>query len=334
MASAEGGASSFPMSPEVAAKKPLVVLLVGMAGTGKSTLTHRLALASKEQGINSYFINLDPAAMGETSYGANIDIRDTVDYKKVMKEYRLGPNGAIMTSLNLYATKFHQVISILEKKEGLDYIFVDTPGQIEVFTWSASGQLITEAFASTFPTCTLFVGDNVRCSNPQTFMSMMLYASSVMYKSQLPLILVLNKIDVVAAEQVMSWIRDTDSLSEALKTTKGYAATLTSSLALFIHEFYENIPCVGVSAVEGTGIRELFGAAGLGSCKEEYVKSYLPLVGERVQRVQQAESARQVADTNRLRQDLREGVPPAASASNPVSSRPAPVHYDALDDVE
>jgi hypothetical protein len=32
-------------------------------------------------------------------FGANIDIHDTVRYKDVMKEYGLGPNGGILTSL-------------------------------------------------------------------------------------------------------------------------------------------------------------------------------------------------------------------------------------------
>jgi predicted GTPase len=32
-------------------------------------------------------------------FGANIDIRDTVQYKDVMKEYDLGPNGGILTLL-------------------------------------------------------------------------------------------------------------------------------------------------------------------------------------------------------------------------------------------
>jgi hypothetical protein len=32
-------------------------------------------------------------------FETNIDIRDTVQYKKVMKEYGLGPNGGILTSL-------------------------------------------------------------------------------------------------------------------------------------------------------------------------------------------------------------------------------------------
>ena len=38
-----------------------------------------------------------------------------------------------------------QVIQLLEKPRdpALKYVFVDTPGQIEIFTWSASGQLIT-----------------------------------------------------------------------------------------------------------------------------------------------------------------------------------------------
>ena len=79
-------------------------------------------------------------------YPANIDIRDTVNYKEVMKQYGLGPNGGIVTSLNLFATKFDQVLNLIEKRsEDCEHVIIDTPGQIEVFTWSASGNIITEA---------------------------------------------------------------------------------------------------------------------------------------------------------------------------------------------
>lgn len=61
------------------------------------------------QGIKSYYVNLDPAVKS-VPFAANIDIRDTVDYKEVMRQYQLGPNGAIMTSLNLFATRFDQVL--------------------------------------------------------------------------------------------------------------------------------------------------------------------------------------------------------------------------------
>jgi len=60
----------------------------------------------------AYLINLDPA-VHRTPFTANIDIKDTVDYKQVMKEYGLGPNGAIVTSLNLFSTRFDQVLKIV-----------------------------------------------------------------------------------------------------------------------------------------------------------------------------------------------------------------------------
>jgi len=57
-----------------------------------------------------------------------------------MKTYELGPNGAIMTSLNLFASQMGKTIEEIEaKKLEKQWILVDTPGQIEVFTWSASG---------------------------------------------------------------------------------------------------------------------------------------------------------------------------------------------------
>jgi hypothetical protein len=79
------------------------------AGTGKTTFMHRLVCDMQATNKRGYVINLDPAVM-TLPFGANIDIRDTVRYKEVMKEYGLGPNGGILTSLNLFATKFDEVL--------------------------------------------------------------------------------------------------------------------------------------------------------------------------------------------------------------------------------
>jgi len=89
--------------------RPSVCLLVlGMAGSGKTTFVQRLTGHLHSQGSPPYVINLDPA-VHEVPFPANIDIRDTVKYKEVMKQYGLGPNGGIVTSLNLFATRFDQV---------------------------------------------------------------------------------------------------------------------------------------------------------------------------------------------------------------------------------
>lgn len=94
-----------------------------------------------------------------------------------------------------------QVINVIEKRaDQLDYVLVDTPGQIEIFTWSASGAIITEAFASTFPTVVTYVVDTPRSASPVTFMSNMLYACSILYKTRLPLVLAFNKTDVAQHE--------------------------------------------------------------------------------------------------------------------------------------
>jgi GTPase SAR1 family protein len=139
-----------------------------------------------------------------------------------MKHYNLGPNGGILTSCNLFATRFDQVmtvavdgavptppdaltcpqvIQLCEKPRDppLEYIVVDTPGQIEIFTWSASGAIVTELFASTFPTMVVYVVDTPRCADPQTFMSNMLQACSILYKTKLPMLLVSSLSSLCAA---------------------------------------------------------------------------------------------------------------------------------------
>jgi GTPase SAR1 family protein len=168
----------------------------------------RINLHCIDKGIRAYYINLDPAT-ASVPFAANIDIRDTVNYKEVMHQYKLGPNGAILTSLNLFATKFDQVMKILERRaDEFDHIFVDTPGQIEAFTWSAGGQIIHELLANSFPTSILYVTDTPRCQSPTTFMSNMLYACSVLYKSKLPLVIVFNKTDVASFSFAQGWMSE------------------------------------------------------------------------------------------------------------------------------
>jgi GPN-loop GTPase len=233
----------------------------------------------------AYCVNLDPATIN-VPYHASIDIRDTVKYKQVMKQHKLGPNGAILTSLNLFATKFDQVMGLLEKRaygsamssstsensaplpastapKPMEYILIDTPGQIEAFTWSASGSIISESLASAFPTVLCFVVDTARCAaSPNTFMSNMLYACSMLYRTRLPLVVCFNKTDVVSHEFCLEWMRDSEAFQQALDDTaetSGFYGSLTRSLSLVLDEFYSNFAnACGVSAVTGSGTVEFW----------------------------------------------------------------------------
>jgi GTPase SAR1 family protein len=361
-------------------KKQSLSLFLIQNTTNDSTQSKRLG----------YAINLDPAAK-YIPFTSSIDIRDTVDYIEVMRQHKLGPNGAILTCLNLFATKFDQVMSILERRafpseevtlaatgeggEGsfevenavgetkqisdddnddkneacndtnnkgrstskssnetskntnstsspLDYILIDTPGQIEAFTWSASGTIVTSALATTFPTVLAFVVDTPRCAaSVHTFMSNMLYACSMLYRAKLPMVIVLNKIDVVGCEFVKEWMEDYESFQEALDDASaatngysdemagggggsGYYASLTRSLSLVLDEFYNHLHKVGVSAATGEGVDEFWEVVQQAAL--DYDEGYLVDLKNRVEEQKVKERAMQRVGARNLVRDLQE----------------------------
>ncbi|PNW81939.1 hypothetical protein CHLRE_06g267150v5 [Chlamydomonas reinhardtii] len=290
-------------SGQTAAPKPTVILVIGMAGSGKTTLIQRINAHLHATKRHGYIINMDPA-VASLPYGANIDIRDTVKYKNVMKQYNLGPNGGILTSCNLFATRFDQVIQLCEKPRDppLEYIVVDTPGQIEIFTWSASGAIVTELFASSFPTLVAYVVDTPRVTNPQTFMSNMLQACSILYKTKLPMLLLFNKVDVARHEFALDWMKDFDAYTAALEADSSYAATLSRSLALVLDSFYANMRAVGVSALTGEGMEEML--AQVGECAKEYKEFYVPELEKAKADKAAKEQARQTTEMAKLQADM------------------------------
>jgi len=85
-AEAEAAAKSAA-SPSKPVGKPTAVIIIGMAGSGKSTLMQRLNATLHGQGTPYYMVNLDPAVL-DAPFGPHVDIRDTVNYKEVMKQVR------------------------------------------------------------------------------------------------------------------------------------------------------------------------------------------------------------------------------------------------------
>ncbi|KAI9632834.1 aerobic respiration-related protein [Dioszegia hungarica] len=334
--SAEAGPSRAPpaAAPPVGAagadgeakKQPVVILCIGMAGSGKTTLLQRLNSHLHSKGSPPYILNLDPAVT-HMPYSANIDIRDTVDYKEVMKQYNLGPNGGILTALNLFTTKFDQVLGYVEKRaETVDYILVDTPGQIEIFTWSASGAIITDAIASTLPTVVAYIIDTPRTTSPATFMSNMLYACSIMYKTRLPFLLVFNKIDVEPHDFALEWMTDFEAYQAALAGAgggedgeSGYMNSLMGSMCLVLEEFYNNLKAVGVSAMTGQGMREFFAA--VEESRKEWETDYKPELDRLAAERESKAADEKKKHLERLMKDMNMSDAPGAGAGAAARSR-------------
>ncbi len=317
-------------------KKCPVVLVVGMAGSGKTTLVDAFSAwledededsqnegdtagesvantasepnvgatsgASPLPGDGCYVVNLDPAVTA-LPYEPNVDVRDTISYKNVMKEYALGPNGGILTSLNLYATRFDQVLELVETRAATHRaVVVDTPGQIETFTWSASGGIITDALAQSLATVVLFVLDVPRALNAMTFVSSMLYACSIMYKTRLPMVVVLNKCDAGDGKKVEEWMRDYDAFDSAMQE-HSMAGVLANSIAMGLEEFYKVVDTVHVSAIDGSGMDEL--ATAIEKAVGVYEAEYRPWVEERRRIAREVEDKRRENEMGRLKDDLK-----------------------------
>ncbi|SCU86794.1 LAFA_0E03092g1_1 [Lachancea sp. 'fantastica'] len=288
------------------------VICIGMAGSGKTTFMQRLNSHLHANKSAPYVVQLDPAVLN-VPYGVNIDIRDSVKYKKVMENYKLGPNGAIVTSLNLFSTKIDQVIKLVEnKREAHDYCIVDTPGQIECFVWSASGSIITESFASSFPTVIAYIVDTPRNSSPTTFMSNMLYACSILYKTKLPMIVVFNKTDVCKADFAREWMTDFEAFQEALRSDQdlngesglgsGYMGSLVNSMSLMLEEFYSQLDIVGVSSFTGDGFDEFL--TSVDKKVDEYETYYKAEREAILKRKEEEEAAKKQASLTHLMKDL------------------------------
>ncbi|KAJ6661263.1 hypothetical protein lerEdw1_015400 [Lerista edwardsae] len=222
---------------------------------------------------------------------------------KWSERYGLGPNGGIVTSLNLFATRFDQVMQFIEKRQSSSqYVLIDTPGQIEVFTWSASGSIITEALASSFPSVVVYVMDTSRSTNPVTFMSNMLYACSILYKTKLPFIVAMNKTDIVDHSFAVEWMQDFEIFQDALNQEVSFVSNLTRSMSLVLDEFYSSLKVVGISAVQGTGLDEFFEQ--VSRAVNEYEREYRPEYERLRTKLGKVQSQQQQEQLERLQRDM------------------------------
>ena len=111
---------------------PYGQLLLGSPGAGKSTYCNGMQQFLGAIGRNVSVVNLDPAN-DNVSYQPAIDIRDLVTLEDVMEKEELGPNGGVLYALEELEENWEWLQQGLKECED-NYILIDSPGQVELFT--------------------------------------------------------------------------------------------------------------------------------------------------------------------------------------------------------
>ena len=103
-------------------------VVVGPPGSGKTTYCAGMAELLRGTGRPVALVNLDPAN-DTLPFAADLELAELVTVPDVMRELRLGPNGALLYCLEYLETNMDWLLRRLAAL-GDSYILFDFPGQV------------------------------------------------------------------------------------------------------------------------------------------------------------------------------------------------------------
>lgn len=192
-------------------------LVVGPAGSGKSTYCSALVKHGEACGRTIRVVNLDPAAEA-FDYEPLADIRDLISLADVMEDEDLhfGPNGGLLFCLEYLV----QNTQWLEEQIGdydEEYILFDCPGQIELYTHMNVMTKFTEHLAiMDFRTCAVFLLDSHFASDTAKFFSGVLVALSTIVNLEIPSVNLLTKTDLLNRKELRQLERFLEPVSDII----------------------------------------------------------------------------------------------------------------------
>lgn len=204
-------------------------------------------------------VNLDPGAF-KLPYVPDIDIRNYVKVEVIMEEYSLGPNGALIMAADLIADEVEKLSGEIEDLKP-DVVLIDTPGQMELFAFRASGPYIVHELTPKEPKALLYLFDSVFSSNPLNYVSNLFLSAAVYNRFFVPQVHVLSKCDLVPREEVnriVDWSAKPKTLEGAIEEKlEGTKRLLSRNMMRAIYQLGLRFLLIPVSAKTNEGMINL-----------------------------------------------------------------------------
>ncbi|MCW4005090.1 MAG: ATP/GTP-binding protein [Candidatus Bathyarchaeota archaeon] len=217
-----------------------VIFVIGTAGSGKSLFTAAFSDWLKMNKQDVATVNLDPGAL-RLPYSPDVDVRNYVDATDIMERYGLGPNGAAVMAADLIADEIENITRDVDEAHA-DLTIVDTPGQMELFAFRASGPYIVNELTRE-PKALLYLFDAVFSSNPLNYVSNMFLSAAVYNRFFQPQLHLLSKTDLLPkkdSSQIVEWSGNPRALEDAIE------AKLEDTHRIFSHNMMHAIKQLGL----------------------------------------------------------------------------------------
>ncbi|HEU13019.1 MAG: ATP/GTP-binding protein [Thermoplasmata archaeon] len=198
----------------------IYIYVVGPAGSGKSTFTSGLQQWMRNNQYEAITVNLDPG-VENIPYTPDVDVREWYQLQDIMEEYSLGPNGAQILASDLIASDIDEIREEIVSYDA-DYAIVDTPGQLELFAFRTSSDMIVKGLSEK-ESYMAFIMDPMLALSPSGYVSLLTLSASVFFRFYIPYINIINKIDLLNEEDILkirSWIEDVDDLYNDLRNER------------------------------------------------------------------------------------------------------------------
>jgi GTPase SAR1 family protein len=235
-----------------------IVFIIGTAGSGKSLLTAAFNDWLKMSKQDVAVVNLDPGA-ATLPYSPDVDVREYVNVDKLMEEYTLGPNGALVMAADLIADRIEEISEEIEELKS-DITLVDTSGQMELFAFRASGPYIASELTKE-PKAIVYLFDSVFSVNPLNYVSNLFLSTAVYNRFLLPQVHLLSKIDLLPTEEVeriVDWSANPRTLEDSIEQKlEGTKRLLGRNMMRAIHQLGLKFLLVPVSAKTNDGMINL-----------------------------------------------------------------------------
>ncbi|HEC94862.1 MAG TPA: GTPase [Thermoplasmatales archaeon] len=234
---------------------------VGTAGSGKSTLTGAFRQWFNLKGLDAVVVNLDPGAES-LPYTPDIDIRDWISLKKVMKEYDLGPNGAQIVCADMIALNAEDIKESIGSFK-TDYVLIDTPGQIELFVFREAGNFLV-SHLNPQGSIVAYLLDPVLTKTASGFVTQLLLSLTTRFRLGIPVVNLLSKCDLIPEEdqkEIEKWSTMDEHIYETIIGEKpSVHRELSEQIMFLLRHFGESVSPIMVSGTTYAGMEDLYTA--------------------------------------------------------------------------